>query len=217
MDCCSPGDSPLDHQFDDRHAARQLRAYRENGPMGLTRALIDGLAAGGVDGNTVLDIGAGVGAVHLGLLLAGAASAVDVDASRAYIAVAREEAEAQGHGDRVRYVTGDFVALADEIQTADLVALDRVVCCYADMASLVGRSATLARRRFGLIYPRDSWFGRLGTTLLNARFRIVRSPFRVYVHRTVDVDDILAAHGLVKRMHRTTLIWQLAIYERPVA
>src|SRR4029077_2919224 len=83
VDCCSPGDSRFDQQFDARHAAGKLRTYRRNGPAGLTRLLIDGLAAGGVDGYTVLDIGGGVGAVHHELLRSGAAAAVDVDASRA--------------------------------------------------------------------------------------------------------------------------------------
>jgi SAM-dependent methyltransferase len=216
-DCCSPGDSPFDRQFDARHAADHLRAYHQKGPARLTQALIDGLAAGGVDGTTVLDIGAGVGAVHHELLRAGAATAVDVDASRAYISAARAEAESQGHLDRVEYVNGDFVALADEIQPADLVALDRVICCYPDMVALVGRSATLARRRYGLVYPRDSWLGRVGMMFINARLRLIRSPFRAYIHRTAEVEGILAAHGLVKRLHQTTLIWQLEIYERPVA
>ena len=215
MDCCSPGDDAFDHQFDARHAAGKLRSYRQNGPQGLTRALIEGLAAAGVDGRTVLDIGGGVGAVHHELLRSGAAAAVDVDASRAYITVAREEAERQGHADRVQYLKGDFVALADDIEPADLVALDRVICCYRDVAELVGRSTTLARRRYGLVYPRDSWLGRVGTAILNARFRLVRSPFRVYAHRTAEVEGILAAHGLVRRIHRTTMVWQLDIYERP--
>ena len=217
MDCCSPGDSPFDRQFDVRHAARHLRAYRRDGPVGLTRALIEALAAGGIDGHTVLEIGGGVGAVHHGLLQSGAAAAVDVDASRAYISVAREEAERQGHADRVRYLAGDFVALADEVNPADLVALDRVICCYADMAALVGRSATLARRRYGLVYPRDSWLGRVGVALLNIQLRLSRSSFRTYVHRTAEIDALLATHGLVKRLERTTLIWQLALYERPAA
>ena len=217
MDCCSPGDSPFDRQFDGRHAAGKLRAYRRQGPVGLTRALIEALAAGGIEGQTVLDIGGGVGAVHHELLRSGAATAVDVDASRAYIAVARQEAEREGHADRVRYLAGDFVALADAVEPADLVALDRVICCYADMAALVGRSASLARRRYGLVYPRDSWLGRVGTAFLNAQLRLSRSPFRVYVHRAADVEAILAAHGLVKRLHRTTLIWQLVLYERPAA
>jgi magnesium-protoporphyrin O-methyltransferase len=217
MDCCSPGDSPFDRQFDARHAAEHLRAYRQNGPTGLTRALIDGLAAGGVDGRTVLDIGGGVGAVHHELLRSGAATAVNVDASRAYVSVAHEEAERQGHGDRVEYLTGDFVILADRLQAADLVALDRVICCYRNMAELVGRSATLARHRYGVVYPRDTWLGRLGTTFINARFRLLRSPFRTYIHRTTEVEGILAAHGLVKRMQRTTMVWQLEIYERQIA
>jgi magnesium-protoporphyrin O-methyltransferase len=217
MDCCSPGDSPFDRQFDARHAADKLRAYRRKGPVGLTRALIDALAAGGIDGYTVLDIGAGVGAVHHELLRAGAATAVDVDASRAYLSAAREESERQGHADRARYLMGDFVVLADEVDSADLVALDRVICCYAEMAALVGRSATLARRRYGLVYPRDSLLGRVGVVFLNAQLRLSRSSFRVFAHRTADVDAILAAHGLVKRLDRKTLIWQLALYERPAA
>jgi magnesium-protoporphyrin O-methyltransferase len=217
MDCCSPGDSAFDRQFDARHAADKLRAYRRKGPVGLTRALIDALAAGGIDGYTVLDIGAGVGAVHHELLRAGAATAVDVDASRAYLSAAREESERQGHADRARYLMGDFVVLADEVDSADLVALDRVICCYAEMAALVGRSATLARRRYGLVYPRDSLLGRVGVVFLNAQLRLSRSSFRVFAHRTADVDAILAAHGLVKRLDRKTLIWQLALYERPAA
>jgi len=217
MDCCSPGDSPFDRQFDARNAAEHLRAYRRRGPVGLTRALIEALAAGGLDGLTVLDIGGGAGAVHHELLRSGAAAAVDVDASRAYIAAARGEAERQGHADRVRYVAGDFVALADGLEPADLVALDRVICCYPDMAALVGRSAALARRRYGLVFPRDSRLGRLGVAVLNARLRLSRSSFRAYVHSTAEVDAILASQGLVKRLHRTTLIWQLALYERPAA
>ncbi len=217
MDCCSPGDSPFDRQFDARHAAGQLRAYREKGPAAMTRALIEALAAGGIEGQTVLDIGGGVGAVHHELLRSGAAAAVDVDASRAYVRAAREEAERQGHASRVHYIIGDFVALADEIGPADLVALDRVICCYGDMAALVGRSATLARRRYGLVYLRDSWLSRVGVVFENARFRLSRSPFRTYVHRTAEVDALLVAHGLVKRLDRRTLIWQLAIYERPAA
>jgi SAM-dependent methyltransferase len=217
VDCCSPGDSPFDREFDARQAAEDLRAYRQNGPVATTRALIEALSAGGFDGQTVLDIGAGVGAVHHELLRFGAAAAVDVDASRAYISAAREEAERQGHGDRVRYVVGDFVALADEVHAADLVALDRVICCYADMVALVGRSAALARRRYGLVYPRDSWLGRIGIALLNTWSRLSRSSFRAYIHRTTDVDAILAARGLVKVLHRKTLIWQIVLYERPAA
>jgi len=215
MDCCSSGESPYDRQFDARHAAQQLADYRRKGARGLTRELIEALAGGGVEGNTILDIGGGVGAVHHDLLRSGAASAVDVDASRAYIAVAREEAERQGHAERVRYLDGDFVALADRVEPADLVALDRVICCYPDMTALVGRSAALARRRYGVVYPRDTWLGRVGFVMLNSWLRLSRSSFRVYLHRTAAVEAAITAQGLVKRSQRLTLVWQLVLYERP--
>ena len=43
---------------------------------------------------------------------------------------------------------------------------------------------------------------------MNLGFRLSRSSFRSYLHRTADVDAILADHGLVPTLHRTTLIWQ---------
>jgi magnesium-protoporphyrin O-methyltransferase len=210
VDCCA-----YDRQFNARHAEDDLREYHRDGPTGLTRALIEALSAGGIEGKSVLEIGGGVGAVHHELLRAGADAAVDVDASRAYVSVAREESERQGHADRVDYRVGDFVALADIIEPADVVALDRVICCYSDMSSLVHRSAALAKGRYGLVYPRYTFLGRVAIALLNVGFRLSRSPFRSYLHRTADVEAILAGHGLVRSLHQTTLIWQLAVYERP--
>ena len=212
VDCCA-----YDRQFNARHAENDLREYRRNGPTGLTRALIDALSAGGIQGQSVLEIGGGVGAVHHELLRAGADAAVDVDASRAYVSAAREESERQGHAHRVDYRIGDFVALADIIAPADVVALDRVICCYGDMSALVDRSAALAKGRYGLVYPRYTWLGRIAIALVNVGFRLSRSPFRSYLHRTADVDAILARHGLVRSLHRTTLVWQLTVYERPAA
>ena len=84
------------------------------------------------------------------------------------------------------------------------------------MSSLVARSAALAKGRYGVVYPRYpcSVASHRDVNLGN---RLSRSPFRTYLHRTADVDAIVADHGLVPTLHRTTLIWQLAVYERPSA
>ena len=163
----------------------------------------------------MLDIGAGVGAVHLELLDAGAIAAVDVDASPAYVEAARSEAARRGHADRVAYQVGDFVAVADEVAAADAVALDRVVCCYGDMAKLVALSAGRAGRRYGLVYPKDSWWIRSLMVIANAGSSLFRSRTRIYAHRTGAVDDLIRAAGLEPRFLRTTLFWQVAVYERP--
>jgi hypothetical protein len=212
---CGPGCAcTVGNEFGEDTAARELRAYRRNGPDRTTRWLLEGLGAGGVDGLTVLDIGAGVGAVHLELLGAGASTAVDVDGSPAFVTVARDESSRRGMAERVTYEVGDFVLLAASIAPADLVALDRVVCCYPDMKALVGLSLARSRGRYGLVYPRDTWWIRVGGRALNAIARLARQRVRAYVHRTAEVETIVREAGFIPRLRRATHFWQVAVYER---
>jgi SAM-dependent methyltransferase len=215
---CGPGCAcTIGNEFGEATARSELRAYRKAGPPRTTRWLLEGLRGAGVDGVhglSVLDIGAGVGAVHLDLLKSGATSAIDVDGSPAFVAVAREEAARQGVADRVTHVVGDFVTLAPRVAPADLVALDRVVCCYPDMEALVRQSVAHARRRYGLVYPRDTWWIRAGSAALNGFSRVARRRVRAYVHRTVEVDGIVRAAGFDLRFGRSALFWQVAVYER---
>jgi Methyltransferase domain len=163
----------------------------------------------------VLDVGAGVGAVYLSLLESGASAAVDVDASPAYVAAARDEAARRGVSDRVRHEVGDFVALAPSVEPADVVVLDRVVCCYGDMVALVSLSAARARRRYGLVYPKDAAWIRLGFGVANAVSRLFRSRTRIHAHRTADVDALIRAAGLTQSTRRSNTFWQMVVYERP--
>ncbi|MDH5588764.1 MAG: class I SAM-dependent methyltransferase, partial [Gemmatimonadota bacterium] len=144
--------------FDDGVARRELRRYRRKGVGGTTRILLEALrspsAGTGVAGRSFLDIGGGVGAIQHELMAAGATHGTHADASPAYLDAARSEGERRGHADRVRYVLGDFVDVADDIEPADVVTLDRVVCCYPDMPALVDASASRALESYGLVFPR---------------------------------------------------------------
>jgi hypothetical protein len=212
---CDPGcGCRVGNEFGERAARDDLKAYRRSGPGKTTRWLIEGLEAGGVGGMTVLDIGAGIGAVHQQLLADGAVSAIDVDGSPAYVTAAREEAARRGTADRIHYHVGDFVELAPAIGESDIVALDRVICCYPDMPALVRLSVARAQRRYGLVYPRDTWWIRTGASLLNGLARLARQRVRAYVHRTIDVDAIVLAAGFTPRFRRRGLFWQVAVYER---
>ena len=213
MDCCDPG--VYDDQFDARHASDRLREYQEKGPRGSTTRLVEGLSADGVDGLTVLDIGAGVGAVHLSLLSAGAASAVDVDASGPYLAAALSEAERRGMAGRVTYHKGDAVALLPGLPQADLVALDRVVCCYPQMEALVRVAAELTGRRLGMVLPRDDAWIRAGVDVSNRWGALRHNPFRIHAHRTADVLAVATATGLVPIASHRGRFWQTLILARP--
>ena len=142
MNCCQC--QGIEDLFNEQLVSKELTQYRIKGPEKTTRMMIDALKTGGIQGLSLLDIGGGVGAVQHELIEAGLKHAIDVDASKSYIHAAREEATRRGIADRVSFQHGNFVDLAAQITPADIVTLDRVVCCYPDMEKLVGLSAARA-------------------------------------------------------------------------
>ena len=200
--------------FDEKEARRELKNYRKKGPAKTTQMLVDAILEEGVDRRTLLDIGGGVGAIQNELLKAGAASARSVDASTAYIDAATEEARRQGHSDRVDIRHGNFVDIASEIEQAEIVTLDRAICCYHDMESLVGLSAAKATKLYGLVYPRNTWGARIVFSFFNLFFRLRRNPFRVFLHPTASVDALVRRSGLERLHYQQTLVWQVVVYGR---
>ncbi len=173
---------------------------------------------GGLGGQTVLDIGGGIGAIHHDLLRAGARSVTDVDGSTAYLTAAMEEARRQGDVDRIDYRHGDFVQLADGIEPADVVILLRVLCCYPDMPALVQASAQRARRSYGVIYPRSTWWMRATAAVFDAIRPVEGSTSGPgYVHAESDVDAAVRKEGFTPFLTDATFFWRVALYRRVAA
>ncbi len=214
INCC---DQDFERLFDEREAEHDLAQWRRDGLPAATRELIDALRADGISGATVLDIGAGVGMVHLELLAAGAGRAVDVDASTAYLAAARAEAERRGLAERVDYRFGDVVELAATLPGADLVALDRVICCYPDLPGLLGAVVGTGPRLVGLVHPADGPLVRGSMALFNAVSRLLRRHHSFYVHRRADMDRLMREAGFVERHRGGGRFWKVTAYGRAAA
>lgn len=213
MNCC-PHCQGADRFFNQRLAAADLRAYHRHGAGGTTKQLVDDLKAAGVSGMSLLDVGGGIGVIQHELHAAGVSHVTGVDASSSYLALARQEAERQGYAAAARYFHGDFVALAGDIDPADIVTLDRVVCCYPDMEALVNAAAGHAKRLLGLVYPRDKWWTKLGVAAINGFNALGDNPFRTFVHPTAAVERIAAAHAWRKVTHHNGLVWQVVLFAR---
>ncbi|HUF06885.1 MAG TPA: methyltransferase domain-containing protein [Candidatus Binatia bacterium] len=209
--CCTPD---YDAAFDARSARRQALAYRRSGAGGSTLRLLNAIRETEVAGAAVLDIGGGIGVIGLELLAAGAASLTSVDASRPSVAVAKGELQRAGLADRATVRHGDFVELAGEIEAADVVTLDRVVCCYGDWRALVDASVSHARRVIGLVYPNERWWMRAGIGIGNLMLRLVGQSFRGYVHPERAIDDRIRRAGFERRTHHRGWLWQTVLYER---
>jgi tRNA1(Val) A37 N6-methylase TrmN6 len=118
----------IERCFNTRRVTNELKRYRQRGMAKSTRLLVEALQAQGVEGLTLLDTGGGVGAIAHLLLEDGVRQAMDVEASAAYLAAARDEVARRGQAERISFQHGDFVALAPTIPAADIVTLDRVIC-----------------------------------------------------------------------------------------
>jgi SAM-dependent methyltransferase len=209
--CCT---ELLSGKFDLAFATADRDRYRASGPDATTRLLRDALVGLGRSGE-LLDIGAGIGVLGLELLQAQIATNVTaVEASSACVAIGVQEAEARGASAQVKYLAGDFIDLSSATPMADLVTLDRVVCCYQDYERLLQHAAGRARRVLALSYPRDAWYLRLFYGVRN-RFRLWRGQqFQFYAHPVDAVARAIEQAGWRRVTRAGTFVWWIEVYVR---
>jgi SAM-dependent methyltransferase len=210
--CCSGVGAAAERQFSEKRAREDLAQYRTKGPGATARLLLAGIAKAGRPQGRLLDIGSGVGALTFELLERGLTEAVGVDLSSAYVAAASAEVARRGRTDSVRFVHGDFVEIADQFLPADVVALDRVVCCYPEYERLLDESTRLAGRCFALSYPRDVWYVRTWVGLQNVARRMWRNPFRIFVHSASALEQVIRRAGFELVSRSCTRTWCADVY-----
>lgn len=203
-----------DRKFGRRLAEGDRRRYRRHGPDATTGAIVRALDALGLEAATLLDVGGGIGVIAHELLGHRVATAVLAEAATAFLHAARREAEARGTVDRIRFVQGDFTAVADDVPAVDVVTLDRVVCCYPDYRGLLTSSLARCRRAYAISYPRDRWSVRVVFALQNLARRLVGDPFRTFVHPPAAIEQTLTESGLVLASRVRTAVWVIDLYLR---
>lgn len=212
--CCTPIPNWLDKVFDSRRAKRDAQSYLKKGLDQPARRLADELKARGVAEASVLEIGGGAGGLHLDLLRAGAGRAVNLELSLAYLEVARQTAEKLGLAARVESRLHNLAEQPEGVAAADVVVMNRVICCYPDMERLVRPAAERARRLLAITFPREAWWIRWGLRLQNAVLWLFRNDFRTYLHSPAAVFELVAACGLSPIHQSFSGVWQIAVFER---
>ena len=178
--------------------------------------MVEWAGAGGLEDARVLEVGGGIGAVAVELLRRGAERAENLEVVDAWEPYARELAREQGVEARLSFRVGDLLDEPGLVDPADVVALQRVVCCNPEGIRLAGIAASLARNILVLSYPRDAVWTRWPVALQNAIQRLLGRSFRAFVH---DPDEILAAAeaaGLRLEHRRRGAVWEIAALTRHV-
>ena len=210
---CSSGES-LDI-FGERSARRELRRYLENGLGGDDAKLIaDWAEEGGLFGETVVEVGGGIGQIQAELVRRGAAAGTVVEVVHAYERPASELAHAVGIEDRTAFVLADLLEDPAAVAPGDVVVLRRVVCCSPNGPELLAAAAAKARRTLLASYPRDRAATRAFSRFQNLCFRLIRKRFRSFVYPPAELERAVAGAGLRRSRVSRGLVWETARYDR---
>ncbi len=211
-DCCTP--KGYRQIFSEKSARAEAKRFRRRGLDRTSRRIADLLKAQQVAGRTLLEVGGGVGAIEIELIRAGIARAVNVELTPTYEEAAGELLQEAGLADRVERRVMDFAESGGEVEAADFVVMNRVICCYPDMPKLAAAAAERARKALVLSFPNSRWWTRVGLAVVNFGFRVFRVQFHVFTHPPELILETVERHGFTTRYNRRGLLWQMAALER---
>ena len=195
-------------------ARNDAKRYRRSGLDRTSQRIVDFVKQQGVEGRTVLEVGGGIGVVQIELLKAGASTAVSIELTPTYEDVARELLAETGLGARVERKVMDFVEADGQVARADIVIMNRVLCCYHDMPRLAGAAADHTRQLLVMSFPRRTAWIQAAMALANFMFWITRRGFHIFVHRPEDIVATSKQHGLAPVLDQRGLLWTVAAVRR---
>lgn len=211
MNCCTLEGT---NKFFNTQAGSMVKRFKKKGLRIEQKLLVEGIQESLLAQDEILEIGCGVGALHLTLLKRGATQATGVDISSKMIALAKQLATEMNLQHRTHYQQGDFVALHEHVAAADIAILDKVICCYTDAQALIARSTAKTRRLYAVSFPRQSRLVHLAFRLVASCLKLLRMSFHPYYHSPVQIEKWIAEQGFEKKYHAHTFIWAVQVYGR---
>jgi hypothetical protein len=168
----------------------------------------------GVEGARVLEIGGGIGTLQTELLLAGAETGEVVELVASYEPCAHELARVTGLAERTSFRIVDILDEPEAVDPADVVVMNRVVCCSPDGVALAREAARLARRTLVLSFPRDLVWSRAAARFMNAGFRLLGWSFRMFIHPRTALVAAAEAEGMRLAAGGRGALWEFAALQR---
>lgn len=208
--CCEITNS----QFDESIAKGNLKDYLKKGPAKQTKLILEAVRSLKLKNVSLLDIGGGIGMIYHELMNDVINKAVHVDASSAYLKVAKEESVKRGYAEAIQFIHADFTDVEKDISSADIVTLDRVICCYPYYQNLLKAAAEHAKHAVVLTYPRENWYLRIALGVVNFFQKLRNDPFRIFIHPVQQIENLMKEHGFSRVANKQLFIWEMALYKK---
>lgn len=211
--CCRSG--VCEEMFKPRFARRTLRRYLRRGLDRIERGMVASVSSQELAGARVLEIGGGIGTIEAELLASGASQGEIIELVSAYAPYARELARQKNIESRVTFRVADVLDQPHAVAPADIVVLNRVVCCSPDGVRLTGTAARLAHRMLLLSYPRDRFLIRVVMRVMNRILWLMGRSFRSFLHPPPALHEAARAEGFLMAATGRGVVWEFAALRRP--
>ena len=213
--CCRTGaNCSGTSAFFSRWSGSYAKRFRKGNLDRIQKHLVEGIKRGVLRGSSVLDIGCGVGQVHLTLLKEGADRSLGIDLSDAMLTEAKRFADKSGLSERVSYANGDFVQLSSSVPESDITVLDKVVCCYENLDELILKSTAKTKSTFALTHPQENLLTKGFFKGHEAIAKLLRWDFHPFWHDWAGMKSRILAQGFTLRYEHSTLTWHALVFER---
>ena len=199
----------------DGDACEFCERYKNKGLSRSSKLLVRFILDKKVRDRSVLDLGCGAGGLSLELLKEGASDAVGFDLSPKMIGAATELAQANGFESRTKFQLGN--AATGELPGADIVVMDKVLCCYSEWRPLLKNAIEAGRVMVGFTVPRDEGIAklpfRLALKVVNY-FQRRRGGVLFYLHPLGTIDKTMRESGFNRRKKQGSRFWLVFLYSR---
>ncbi|MEZ4606440.1 MAG: methyltransferase domain-containing protein [Deinococcales bacterium] len=192
----------------------EFKAFRNKGPKARQWQLLAPFKGQNLSDKRSLDIGCGIGGLSWQLASQGA-KAMLVDVSKSYL----EKAQQLFHQHQLKgeFILGDFVTLEQgENLKADIVLLDRVVCCYPEGPKLLEKAALASQDWLIFSYPsRRGFIATLlnaGRFCLNGAMKLFAKEYRFFLHPAEALYRAAGAHQHQLIQEKPLGIWTVAFF-----
>ena len=202
--CCN---NQYNHTFGMKKAQKEMDHYLKYGPKKSTVWLLDPVVEQIKAGDSVLEVGGGVGSFLLELQKQGVGPSYYMDISESYSAVFQHQVNNQSLENKINVHTGDFTEKHHLIPDTDVVALDKVLCCYQDFKQLLSLSLDKAGRIFAYTVPDDVWWVRFIHQIETALKQLFTKHLITYIHPVDQIESQVVAKGFQKVFQKSHTGW----------
>lgn len=166
-----------------------------------------------------MDLGCGAGTFSVEALKNGASTSAGFDLAPEMIMAADSLAAEMELDNRAKFNLGN-VASAD-LPASEVVVMDKVICCYPEVGSLLKNASSACHEMIGFIVPRDEglwkWPLRLAARTGNLVYRLRgRKNSWFYIHSLKKIDAMLRQAGFARERKASSRMWLVFLYKKTV-